>query len=209
MLLCPSLGSDSPLWVFVLSHPCLGFNSLCQTSLFTWALTDYARMLFHRDALLILLWLTTPGHDAPPHMEAPFILLGLWASTYGHSSCPCTNVHLSLLRLLHPPLCHCCLQPSQHCRWLLSILSSNDFRTKFFWKGRGNQRKRERVIFTYWLEYFNKKTLHLLFGYQIKSVIIIILLEGQIIFFVQYKILKLATESFDKMLEVFDSLLAI
>lgn len=112
----PTLGSSAILSL-------LGFHILCKTPL-----TDCARITFHGLP-------SSFGSDSPHQAMVSYPTWKLPALCLG-----CEPPYLApLLSLLwHPPLCHCCLQPSSQCRWLLGALSSSGFRTEFFWKGRGN-----------------------------------------------------------------------
>lgn len=127
------LGSDSPHWSPLLFSRIHGFHSLYKAPL-----TDWARMTLHGHALVTWLWFPTPGHGVLPDMDAPVL-------------CSALNLHtrppvLSPLRLWQPPSAPTASSHPANADGCLVVLSSNSYRTGFFWKREG---KLEKVIFIY------------------------------------------------------------
>lgn len=126
-------GSDCPHRSPLLFSPMHGFHSLYEAPL-----TDWARMTVHGSALLTGLWFPTPGHGVLPHTEAPVLCSALnftpgrpslvHSGSESHPSAPAASSHPA------------------HADGCVVVLSSNNNRTEFFWKGEG---KLEKVLFIY------------------------------------------------------------
>lgn len=120
----PTLGSSAILSL-------LGFHTLCKTPL-----TDCARMTFHGLR-------SSSGSDSPHQAMVSYPTWKLPALCLG-SEPPYLAPLLSLL--WHPPLCHCCLQPSSQCRESLVLSPLVALGLNF--SGKGGETG-GRVIFIY------------------------------------------------------------
>lgn len=95
---------------------------------------------------------------------------------------------------------HCTTAASSHPLNADGALSSNGFWTGFFWEGVGKLEDERKSNFhsLATIILYGDISFHLLFGYQVQSVIIIILSEAQtVLSLFCRKLFKLAPESFD------------
>lgn len=148
------LGLWLPIWDSSALLTLLWFHTLCKATL-----TDCDRMIFNGYALFTLLWFPMVPNSHGSSLPSAWALnLYTWPPL------------LSLLRLWHPPLCHCCIPPANADRCLvlshLRALGPN-----FSGKGRGNWKKSHfhllaRIIFFIKRQFFSSIWLTILISYK-------------------------------------------